>query len=202
MPSDTSQDLAPACRRSCDAPSPGASASKQTPLPAVIPGLVADRAVRRRAPWAAAGPNSPSHTPAPPPPRPSARRSHEALVPGGPGLRSTARKGERVSAAPAPAARVPWGLCNLCMRHRDQRARAGWTRRAQAAGLSSARPNSSANPDGSWRRMRVRRSGPARAATAAKTDPVSQRVVAREASVRSARSLTSAQPVRGWRSGI
>ena len=41
------------------------------------------------------------------------------------------------------------------------------------------------------------RSGPAWAETAAKTEPVSQRVVAREAPVRAARSLTKAQPVSG-----
>ena len=70
------------------------------------------------------------------------------------------------------------------------------------AGASSACPNNSAYPEGSCRSMRVIRSAPAHAATAEKTEPVSQRVVAREAPVRAARSLTKAQPVRGWVSGI
>lgn len=50
--------------------------------------------------------------------------------------------------------------------------------------------------------MRAVRSGPAWAATAARTEPVSHRVVAGAAPERVARSLTKAQPVGGWMSGI
>lgn len=63
-----------------------------------------------------------------------------------------------------------------------------------AAGVSSARPKSK----GAAGRELLQDAGEGLGAgKAARTDPVSQRVVAREASARAARSLTKAQPA--WR---
>lgn len=50
-----------------------------------------------------------------------------------------------------------------------------------AAVVSSAWPNRSTQPVGSWWRIRVIKEEPAWTVTAAKTEPVSQRVVARDA---------------------
>lgn len=111
-------------------------------LPAVIPGLVADRAVRAPRSWAAAGPAASVHT------RPAATVSQRAGAARSPGPGRTrasigGREGETGIARP----RRPWHESRGVFATRvhvtvTNAPGAGWTRRAQAAGVSSAQPNS------------------------------------------------------------